>query len=199
MFTASSIWKLKSKPKSGAGIFGQTALTYIDEKIAEIVTGEALVQANSASLTWGNENEKDAAMWLQQSIPFEYMGKENFKFFNYNEFSGGSPDGVNDTHVIELKCPYVSANHIGWLKASKQVDHNTWIYKNHPEYYAQVQFNMMCCKREQAIIASYDPRTVDHTHRMAQLVISKEILYCTDLDMRITEAVKIITETLNII
>lgn len=197
MFTASSIWKLKSKPKTGGGIFGQTALTYIDEKIAEIITGEGAAQAKGASLDWGNAYEKDAAMWMQKIVPFEYMGKENFKFFEYNQFSGGSPDGLSDTHVVELKCPYVSANHIGWLKASKAGGHNTWLYKTHPEYYAQVQFNMMCCKKEQATIASYDPRTVEHTNRMAILCISKDEAYCSDLDMRVTEGAKLISETLS--
>lgn len=192
MFTASGIWQL-CKSAKGGGLFGQQAMTYIHEKIAEIVTGECKMPAKSFSMDWGNENERDAYMWLNNIHPHEYLGKENFKFFEYNQYAGGSPDGLSEDTVYEYKCPFVSSNHIEWL-LNPTVD---WLKKEHFEYYAQLQFNMACCKRNKGVIASYDPRTVESKHRMAIIYVERDNEFISDLvDVRIPAAVSIITQAL---
>lgn len=195
MFTASSIWQLMKGGKGGQ-MFGQQALTYIDEKIAEIVTGECKHQARSASLDWGNEHEKDAYLWLNQTHPHEYLGKENFKFFEFNQFAGGSPDGISEDCIFEYKCPYNSSNHVGWL-LNKSVD---WLKKEYFEYYVQLQFNMLCAGKKKGIIASYDPRTVEPNHRMAIIEMDYDEEMMNDLTLvRIPAAVQIITNALEIL
>lgn len=210
MFTASSIHALLTsgkrpmteaelaardkadKRKTVDTIFGDTAMTYIHEKIAEIITGECKPQLKGVALDWGNEYEKDAYLWLNKTHPHEYLGKENFKFFNYNDYAGGSPDGLSDTHVFEYKCPYVSSNHVGWLLNGSQ----EWVKDKHPEYYTQVQFNMLCCNRQRAIIASYDPRTVEPEHRMAIVEMEMDEELLSELKLRIQFGVEIITRAL---
>lgn len=196
MFTASSIYKLMQSGRAKDKLFGDTAMTYIYEKLAEIVTGEYAKPARSASLDWGNEYEKDASMWLQKTYPHKYHGKEDFVFYNYNEFSGGSPDGLSDTHVFEYKCPFVSANHIKWLVNNNQ----EWLKKEHNDYYVQLQFNMACTGKEMGIIASYDPRTVSHEHRMAIIEVERDTELLKDLcEVRLPAAVGIITKSLKLI
>ena len=192
MFTASSIYRLMQGAKGG-GLFGKDALKYINEKIAEIITGEAPKQAFSASMDWGNQNEKDAYLWLNRTHPHEYLGKENFKFFEFSPYAGGSPDGLCEKSVYEYKCPYNSSNHIEWLINKSQ----EWVKKEHYEYYVQLQFNMACTVKETGIIASYDPRTVDHQHRMAIVEMERDEDLIKELtEIRIPEAVEIITNTL---
>lgn len=194
MFTASGIHALMSSGKKKDVLFGQTAMTYINEKIAEIITGERKQDARSASLDWGNEHEKDAFMMfrLQYSGECNYYGKENFKFFPYNEYSGGSPDGCAEDGVIEIKCPYVSSNHIDCLLNPTQ----EWLKTNKPEYYTQVQFNMLCTKQDKGYFVSYDPRTVDHKHRLAIISVAKDDEWLSELCMRIVAAVTIVKQAI---
>lgn len=196
LFTASSIHKLTEKGKAKGELFGKGAMTYIYEKIAEIITGECPVQARSASLEWGNEHEKDASMWLSQTHPHTYHGKENAVFIPYSKFAGGSPDGLHDDYVVELKCPYISANHIQWL-VNKSPE---WLKKAHFDYYVQTQFNMACTGKERGIIASYDPRTVEPEHRMAIIEVERDNELLTELcEVRIPTAVDIIKQALQTI
>lgn len=199
MFTASSIWQLMQSGKSKDKMFGEKAMTYIFEKIAEIVTGESKPQAKGAALDWGNGYEKDASMWLSSyyGIEHEYHGKENFVFWDYNAYSGGSPDGATGKSVIEFKCPYNSSNHIQWLMASGNA--NEWLKKQHFDYYVQLQFNIACGKKENGIICSYDPRTVDEKNRMKVLHIAYDEELIKDLDNRINEAAKIISNAINVL
>lgn len=196
MFTASSIWRLMQSGRAKDKLFGDTAMTYIYEKIAEIVTGESAPQARGVSLDWGNEYEKDASMWLQKTHPHTYHGKENFVFFEYNQYAGGSPDGLSDTHVFEYKCPYVSSNHVQWL-VNKTPE---WLKKAHNDYYVQLQFNMACTGKQKGIIASYDPRTVEPQHRMAIIEVDRDNDLLTELcEVRIPAAVEIIKQALQTI
>lgn len=195
-FTASSIYLLLKRGRAKDAIFGDAALTYIYEKIAEIITGESKQQAKSSSLDWGNEHEKDAYMWLNKMIPHTYLGRENFKFYWNDKYSGGSPDGENEDTIFEYKCPYTSANHIQWLLGASGDNHNKWLYKNHFDYYCQLQFNMKCTGKKSGVIASYDPRTVEPEHRMAVLYIKYDAKLLSQLDTAISEAVKIIQAAL---
>jgi len=194
MFTASSIYKLMAKSRSKDKLFGDTAMTYINEKIAEIITGERAPQISSKATDWGHMYEADAAAWFKAHYhDFDYYGGANFVFNEYNDFSGASPDGLYDNGVIEFKCPFDSANHVGFMRNKSNLE---WLKLKHNEYYAQVQFNMMCAGKSEAKLCSYDPRTVEPKHRMAVLHVPKDEAYCQELDMRINEGVKIIKKAL---
>jgi hypothetical protein len=128
--------------------------------------------------------------------PHEYLGRENFKFFEFNQFAGGSPDGISDDCIFEYKCPYNSSNHVGWL-LNKSAG---WLKKEYFEYYVQLQFNMLCAGKKKGIIASYDPRTVESNHRMAIIEMEYDEEMMNDLTLfRIPAAVQIITNALEIL
>lgn len=201
-FTSSEIHKLMKGGRSKSQLFGQGALTYIEEKIAEIITGEAK-ELEGKALEWGAANELDAITLFSQqhNEVVEFFGVGNPEFFAWNNVSGGSPDGLTPTAVIECKCPFNSANHIGFLIASKlpNSEQTEWLKENWPEYFYQVQFNMLCCKREKAYLVSYDPRTVAPEHRLAVIEIKADGELQMDIDYRISEAKKIVRLALDTI
>lgn len=216
LFTASEIYRLLAKGsrpmtaeelaaekekggkrKTVETLFGDGAMTYIHEKVAECITGEGKPQINSTATTWGIENEADAVAWFEmiKELKGEHYGANNYKFFEYNKSSGCSPDWVlAGVAGLQVKCPYLSANHVPYLLSDKSPE---WLKKHALEYYAQTQFEMMCVKVPKMYFATYDPRTVEPEHRMAIFEMTADKELQSDLDMRIKEASKIVAECLS--
>lgn len=204
-FTSSEIGKLMKSGKSKDKVFGDTAMTYILEKAAEVLTGERKPQANSASIEWGVQNEMDALFALKARLielrkydedEFIFYGGANFKYFEYNNLSGGSPDGVTTDAVIEVKNPYTTTNHIEALIGSKSEDHNAWLKEYNELYYAQVQWNMVCCDFDRAWWASYDSRMIDKSQKIAILSITRDEPYIAILKDRLDKAIAIVKNLL---
>lgn len=147
-FTASEIYKLMGTPKSKGDIFTATAYTYILDKVAEKLTGHAPIK-NGEALVWGIEQEAQAKKWFTIITGKVIEGKG---FISYNECSGGSPDGVVEDGVIEIKCPYNTVNHLKHI-----LDSNNF-RSNFPDYYWQMQMNMLVTETHKCYFISYDPR-----------------------------------------
>jgi exodeoxyribonuclease (lambda-induced) len=163
-FTASEISKLFVRSKTDKNSLGQSAMTYVYTKVAEILTGEQTPEVNSNSIEYGRATEFEAFEWYKMTQPdAQYFGIAEPKFFEYGKFAGGSPDGFfGENGLLELKCPYNSAIHIQHLLISDNED----LKKFNIDYYAQVQANMIFCKKSIAHFVSYDPRMIDHRLRM---------------------------------
>lgn len=209
-FTSSEIGKLLKGGRTKGQLFGDTAMTYINEKIAEVVTGERKQQPNSASLEWGVAQEIDALMTFKSVMGFNddeitFYGGANFKYFEYNEFSGGSPDGGTNDACIEAKSPYVSSNHIEVLLLAREstgkfdFSDNVKLKHYNDLYYAQLQWNMFCMGKDKGYFISYDPRTVDYSNRIAILRIKKDDEYISMLKDRLNAAVEIVRTSLQLI
>ena len=160
-FTASEIHKLLVKGKGGE-YFGQSAKTYIRTKVAEILTLEINNggRINGYALEWGNSHEHEAVQRFTKDtgIDVEYYGGANPKFYEYSNFSGGSPDGVAENGaIIEIKCPYNSGEHIEHYLLSDAEDLKAYA----PEYYWQITANMLFTGLTKAYFISYDPRFAD--------------------------------------
>lgn len=147
-FTASEIYKLMGTPKSKTDIFTATAWTYILDKVSEELTGFAPVK-NGEALVWGIEQEAQAKKWFTT-----ITGKtiEECSFIPYDDYSGGSPDGKIEDGIIEIKCPYNTVNHLKHILDSKD------FRANFPEYYWQMQMNMLVTETKKAYFISFDPR-----------------------------------------
>ena len=188
-FTASQIYRLLTTERGGSG-FGQTAMTYIMEIVAEMLTGEGKAQVSSKSIEWGNDHEAEAMdMYIDGTgRKAMYFGKENPVFFPINDLpAGGSPDGlIENKRVIELKCPYDTANHIENCIMTLEE-----FKKNRKEYYAQVQLNMIATNVMTADFCSYDPRIIDEDRRLSILEVSYDRLFCDNMMDRIREAANI--------
>jgi len=151
-FTSSEIHRLLGKSLST-----QTAITYINSKIAEQlgVSGEEVC---SKSIDWGNEHETTAILKTNETLnfKFEQLGFEKHKEI---KFFGGSADGIFENIVLEIKCPYSIAKHIEYLA----ITDNKSMKRIVPQYYAQIQSNMLIHSNNndvdfKGLFVSFDPR-----------------------------------------
>ena len=173
--TSSNFHKLMGKGRAKDAEFSSTGYSYLYEKIAEMITGEQGSDLSGMkAIEWGNEMEQHAVTALKKKgYEFEYFGKENPKFFDYNKYSGGSPDGLNNDTVFEIKCPFNSTHHIVNLIGSRGFRPADWLKTNRIEHWTQVQFNMMCTNTDKGLLASFDPRCADANHVLAIFEIEK--------------------------
>jgi putative phage-type endonuclease len=150
-FTASEIHKLMGKGNP----LTKTAETFVYEKASEILTGIKKPIYGDA-LTWGIEHEAEAFEYFSKITfePFTYYGGQSYVFIPYGDHSGYSPDGLGENAILEIKCPYNSANH---LKNFTIYDADS-LKSLHPEYYWQVQLGMIATNLDKAYFVSYDPR-----------------------------------------
>lgn len=99
---------------------------------------------NNPALAWGTNRERQAILCFQRVIGLEV---EDCGFFPYEDWSGASPDGLtSDGGVLEVKVPF-------GLRNSSPA-----IFKplgDQPEYYAQVQLEMLCSGRTKAHFFQY--------------------------------------------
>lgn len=161
-FTASEIHKLLGT--------GKVRDTYILEKATEILTGEPVTDLSGMkALEWGKKYEKEAyTLW--EGGTKGYLGE---KFFPYGEWAGGSPDGLKDSKVVEIKCPYNSINHL----ANLQLENANDLLKLHKDYYAQIQFNMLCTKKKWGVFISYDPRFIQKEKQIKTIAIPQDDVF----------------------
>lgn len=161
-FTASEIWKLMTEPQSKAakeaGEWSKTAMTYINTKVAEELTGQIHQNSNAYPLVWGEEQEPLAKQVLENKTELKVT---RCTFIPFTDHSGGSPDGlIGENAILEIKCPYNSSNQIEYLQVKNVFDiKDIW-----PEYYWQCQMNMLFSKRTHCYFVTYDPRFTDEKH-----------------------------------
>lgn len=153
-FTASVIHKLMGNSRNG-GLLSQTATTFVYEKAAEILTGISKPIYGDA-LDWGKDHEAEAFQMFSKTNfeQWTYYGGETYVFIPYGDYSGYSPDGLSEEAILEIKCPYNSANH---LKNFSIYDADS-LKSEHPDYYYQMQLGMIAAKLEKGFFVSYDPR-----------------------------------------
>lgn len=153
-FTGSTIWKLMSEPRSKTELLSETAKTYILEKIAEKYSEETEKSFVTPAMQWGNDYEPLAKKWYSKRSGHRVDEIGFIEYPSYENYAGGSPDGLVDyTHIIEIKCPYLSANHIKHILIDKSN-----FKAEAKEYYWQMQFYMECLNVSYCDFISFDPR-----------------------------------------
>jgi hypothetical protein len=196
-FTASEIHNLLVSARGKSDEFGKTAMSYIKEKAAETLTGEC-EQVSSKAMEWGIFQEPNAiAAYIKRTgQDVNYYGTENPLFIEWGNCAGGSPDGTTETHLLEVKCPYRSVNHLENLLLDAET-----FKSERAEYYAQIQFNMLITNKSQAHFISYDPRMACEQQQLFILEINEDKIYQNILTQRIARAEielnKIITKIIN--
>ena len=196
-FTASEIGNLLTESKKKDEVFGATAKSYIHKKIHEILSGETKELGSLPSLEWGKSLENEAIMVYEAQTGFkvENLGGANPKFFEFGERAGGSPDGLIESDkgqgVLEVKCPYTGETMIDYLLFNTGAD----LLAYNKNYYAQVQFNMVCTNTNWANWVAYDPRI-----NMLKIVhIDRDNDYCDKLIERVELATVYVDNILNLI
>lgn len=147
-FTASEIHKLIPSGKGG-NTFSETGKTYILEKLVELETGLPASEIYGPALDWGTEHEPMAREWYTK-LTGNVVQEAYFE--PYGIFAGGSPDGlVGELGIIEIKCPFRTVNHFKYRMARTADDLP-------PEYFWQIQMNLLCTGRSWCDFVSFDPR-----------------------------------------
>lgn len=162
-FTASRVGDLMKTPRDKEakqlGLLSKTAESYILSRVMECATGQPNDEVSSKQMDWGNEWEETALLQLAKAIecPTDKINlRPGFRMFN--DYSGASPDAFMEfegsTIGVEIKCPYNSINHYYHSTIRNAED----LKAVNPQYYWQVQFNMLTFKSLRWIFASFDPR-----------------------------------------
>lgn len=162
-FTASEIHQLMGKPKSGE--WTQTAITYIYKKAAELLTGQSIF-ITSQPTDWGIDHEPFALKAYEQMTG---CAVEPCGFIPFGEYTGGSPDGINGEFVIDFKCPFNSINHVKYL----QLTTGDELFSGWPEYWWQLQANMLFTNKRLAHFVSFDPQMKKHKLKILELQADK--------------------------
>jgi hypothetical protein len=89
-FTASRFGDLMTNGRKKDEVLGQTAISYIYEKAAELLTGQR-TEIFGKALDWGNEYEPICKAYYSRDY---WLTLEEMPFVEINEYSGASPDGL---------------------------------------------------------------------------------------------------------
>lgn len=149
--TGSRFGDVMTNPKKKTDALSKTAESYMNELIAEYLTGEPQGFPGNRATEWGNlyEDEARAAYTWETGRQVEQVG---FIEHPTESLVGCSPDGlIGPKGLLEGKCPHNSAIHI----------HNVIKREIPKEYVPQVQGNIWVCEREWADFVSFDPRISD--------------------------------------
>lgn len=155
VLTSSKIHTLFVSGKPDTYGFGTGAITYLDEKIAEILSGETKESPDTEAIMHGLA-EEPFAKERYSSIVNREVGKSFW--IKYNSIFGGTNDGyVAERNKIksclEIKCPDTK-KHVKVLKC--EVAQN--LEKIDPQYWHQVQANTLFCGADYGDFVSFDPR-----------------------------------------
>lgn len=198
MLTASEIVNILTKGRGKDEVFGKTALSYLNDKIAERFMDNEMfvyymndVKKSTPAMRWGTEYEDTAREQYELHKNVKVMDCPFTPLKGYEDFVGGSPDGRLSTldRIIEIKCPFNPAVHIEHCKWDKPDD----LKAGNPQYYAQVQLNMLVTGTNKCDFISYSPlyRGGMDLHI---LEVPKDDEYCKTLMERIDLSVAYIKE-----
>lgn len=179
--------ELNARPKSGKGsktttiededILSEGALTYIREKIAEILA-EPKPDFMSWEMERGKEEEPKAVLRFAEWLGFDindpeylYAGVADPIFYKMANIAGGTPDMVLPEAIAEIKCPN-STTHLQYLVLNADT-----FRLAEPDYWIQMQCNMIFCERPKCYFISYDDRFKDEQLKMKVIEIEADYDY----------------------
>lgn len=189
------------KRKTIDTFFGETAYTYIKEKLAEILTQQPVGDISGLDpIEHGNayENAGLQALASKYGVTLEVFGGQNPKFFTYDrcpEYAGCSPDAfiidmdkreLKLHSLVEMKAPFNPVHHLNHLLITTPEE----LLSQKKEYYCQIQFSLMVTGKKQGYFVSYDGRMQDERLQLHILEIPRNEAVISELDLRLDEAVK---------
>ncbi len=160
--TASEIVNILVKGRGKDEVFGKTALSYLNDKVAERLMDDEMfiyymreVKKSAPAMRWGTEYEDTAREQYELYTKCRVMDCPFTPMKGYEDYVGGSPDGRRSSldRIIEIKCPYNPSVHIEHCKWTNPED----LKIGNPQYYAQVQHNMMITGTAMCDFISYSP------------------------------------------
>lgn len=155
-FTSSEMNRLMGDPKGvadkAAGKLSEAAMTYVQQKVAETMTNQIKASSYAFPLVYGKDMEEHGRRAFCEKTGFIW---DEIGFVSFGEHAGGSPDGIiNETDILEVKCPSSIDTHINYLLLTDQWD----LKREKSEYYWQCMSNLLFTKKDKCHFVSYDPR-----------------------------------------
>ena len=197
-FTASQIHRLMTEPKKKGETLSVGAKTYINEVAAEVLTKKQKMQVLNNDMERGKELEPKAfealckdMKWGLDDQNIQQYGSQLYASYLNGDYVCASPDGINinDNLIIELKCPN-SATHLKYLQIETPED----LLDVAPEYYYQIQLNILLSEAKGAIFASYDDRFPENL-QLHKVWIQHDVSVCDRILDKLTHS---ITELISI-
>lgn len=131
-----------------AGADTDTYNGYVNEKAAELLTGECEEEFTAKALAWGIEHEPKALACFEFVTGFS-VRQVPFIYRDLTGTVGCSPDGVVSNGAgLELKCPFSRKEYVRFVRDGRPK----------PEETKQVQFCMWVTGAPAWYVAKYDPR-----------------------------------------
>jgi len=141
--TASRVFDVMARTAKGPSASRQS---YMDQLVAEVITGRQAESFSNAAMQWGTETEPAARQAYEARVG-EFVDETGFHIHPRIEQCGASPDGLVLDGLIEIKCPSTTT-HIEYL-VSKRVP---------SKYEGQMQLQMAVMGRPWCDFVSFDPR-----------------------------------------
>lgn len=154
--TSSYMHKIFVSGQSKDTPIGVGGMGYIDKKIGEMITGKSDSEVpETDDVMRGIANEPDAVARYAEKTNQEVAPS---LFFEYNSIMGGTTDGCvcyqnsdEIKSVLEIKCPR-PWKHVKVCRVNAPIE----LKKIDPQYYHQLQSNIMICEAEYGDFASYN-------------------------------------------
>lgn len=171
--TASSFGKLIT----ATGKRAASADAYIDELIAEKLTGESKFLPTTAAMQHGIDTEPKAREYYE--FMYERQVTEIGLCLHDTIEAGASPDGlVGDDGMLEIKCPQPHTM-VKYLRENRLP----------PEYKAQVMGQLWICEREWVDFLAYHEKI-----KPLLIRVTRDEEYIAELEAIVTKAVDTIDE-----
>jgi hypothetical protein len=153
-------------PRAKSEVFTISGTSYLNDRIAERLTGYPEKEYETVAMTYGKEMEPQA---LQYFATLTGKPVQPADFIKSGADFGCSPDGWIPTENagLEVKCPYSSSVMVEYLQLSLQED----LKEHYPAYYWQCMFSLYLTQWSRWYWMAYDPRMKDETLRSKLLVI----------------------------
>lgn len=190
--------ELKARPKEGKGsqtkfvpdpsTMSEKGMSYIYQKVAEVLTGRPKPPSYAYPLVYGKEQEPFAVEHFERltGLICTEVG-----FQPYTDHAGGSPDRLIGEHSgLEIKCPFQSENQVQYLMLNDVYD----LKRDYPEHYWQCVTLMLFTGRNHWHFATFDGRMQEDKHKMLHLELSTQSTMIRDdmelIPTALTAAVK---------
>jgi hypothetical protein len=187
-FTSSEFYKLMQDPRSkedkAAGKFSDAGTTYINIKVAEVLTGQKKDDTYAYAKEYGKEME---AVAVEHFIKLTGFSFEPIGFVPFGDHAGCSPDGkINGTDNLEVKCPLASENHVDHLLLTDQWD----LKRYSPEKYWQVMSALLFTGAPRCHWISFDPRMKVEKLKMAYIIVEPKVDEFDKITSKLERAIK---------
>ena len=175
----------KSTTVEDDNVLSAGAITYIEQKIAELWTGQQGGEFSSLATSWGEENEGYAREAFENLKGVKISLNGHSVWEEQPEEAGGSSDGFVDGEdaIIEIKNPFNSANHVKYCRMKSPTDLPD-------EYFYQCHANMLFTGKSKCYFISYDIRVKNEKNRLFVMEIAADTAVQERIKNKLRVAIK---------